>query len=102
MFKDDAPVEAMSSHLDFLSALQQANVLNDGLGESGLNHVWTSEVVRGYSGRFSSEIVDMIRAQPEVDFVEHDQVVTVYEKQKAAPWVCLVALSILIEHLNLI
>ncbi len=54
--------------------------------ESGLNHVWNSHV-KGYAGKFSREVVEMIRTLPEVDYIEQDQVVYALETQKSAPWV---------------
>ncbi|KAF7319968.1 hypothetical protein MKEN_00780700 [Mycena kentingensis (nom. inval.)] len=54
-------------------------------------HVY--EHLGGYAGRFSAQVVDQLRALPEVDFVERDQIVRtqdevfeVQETQKMAPW----------------
>ena len=54
--------------------------------DSGLKHVWNSHI-RGYAGAFTEDVIDLIRGQPEVDYVERDQIVHALETQHSAPWV---------------
>lgn len=91
MFKQDVPSAAFSSHFNFLENAHASDPL--GAIESGINHVWNSHI-KGYAGSFTPDVVDLIRSQPEVDYVEHDQVVHTLETQKSAPWVCPDVLSI--------
>lgn len=84
MFKDGVHPSAFDNHFNFLDQAHQAAPLDH--DDSGLTHVWDAHV-KGYAGYFSRDVVDAIRRQPEVDFVEHDQVVHALETQKMAPWV---------------
>jgi len=53
---------------------------------SGIRHVYDLDDFKGYSGRFSNEILDEIRKRPEVAFVEKDQLVHASALQRNAPW----------------
>ena len=85
MFKDGFHPTALDSHFNLLDNAFVQNPLES--VESGIKHVWFNSHVKGYAGTFSREVVDMIRRRPEVDYVEHDQVVHTLETQKSAPWV---------------
>ena len=98
MLKEGVQPSLFASHMNFLQYANQENPL---LGdESGLNHVFDSHVAKGYTGKFSKEVIEMIRRQPEVDYVEHDQIVYALETQKGAPWVRLmsVLLGLVMTH----
>jgi cerevisin len=57
-------------------------------GLTGFIHDYgVSGALRGYSGRFSEQVVNHIRAQPEVAYVERDSRVWAYDLEKGAPWV---------------
>lgn len=43
--------------------------------EGGIRHVYDSSHVKGYSGRFSLQALEQLRAMPEVDYIEQDQIV---------------------------
>ncbi|KAI5121456.1 hypothetical protein M0805_009564 [Coniferiporia weirii] len=83
MFKEGVQPGAFDAHFNFLQNARQLAPLNGDDGE--LTHVWDSHI-KGYAGAFSPDVVDRIRRQPEVDYVEHDQVVHALETQKSAPW----------------
>lgn len=88
MFKDGIHPTAFAAHMDFLVDAHEMNPL---MGEdAGISHVWDSHI-QGYAGRFSADVVDLIRHQPEVDYVEVDQVVHTMnldgKTQNSAPWV---------------
>lgn len=53
----------------------------------GLKNVYTSDKLLGYAGTFSEELVDQIREDPMVAFVERDSIVTTMETELGAPWV---------------
>ncbi len=84
MFKDGVHPFIFDEHFSLLDGLKGQFPLEQ--IESGLNHVWNSHV-KGYAGKFSREVVEMIRTLPEVDYIEQDQVVYALETQKSAPWV---------------
>ncbi|KAG8702516.1 serine protease, partial [Ceratobasidium sp. 394] len=59
---------------------------------SGLTHVYDT-VLKGYAGKFSDRALDMIRALPDVDYIERDQIVhastepvSALDTQSGAPW----------------
>ncbi|EJD08081.1 uncharacterized protein FOMMEDRAFT_101509 [Fomitiporia mediterranea MF3/22] len=83
MFKDGVHPGAFDSHFSFLQQAHESDPL-DG-DDSGLKHVWDAHI-KGYAGSFSRDVVERIRRQPEVAYVEHDQIVHALETQKGAPW----------------
>ncbi|KAF8271026.1 peptidase S8/S53 domain-containing protein [Lactarius quietus] len=42
--------------------------------------------MKGYAGRFTDTVLQRIREQPEVDYVERDQIVRTQDIQRTAPW----------------
>ena len=68
MFQDDIEPDTFSSHMSFVVVMNELNPLQtEGeAGSSGVDHVYDSVVAKGYSGKFSENVVDMIRTQPEV------------------------------------
>ncbi|KAF9178891.1 serine protease [Haplosporangium sp. Z 767] len=57
----------------------------DGL-EGGVRHVFDMGSFQGLAGSFRPEVLDEIRRNPDVDYIERDQVVYTSETQKNAPW----------------
>ncbi|KAI9320513.1 serine protease 1 [Dichotomocladium elegans] len=53
---------------------------------NGIHHKYNSHTWKGYSGRFTDDMVDKIRRSPDVDYVEKDSVVYTSELQRDAPW----------------
>ncbi|KAF8259569.1 peptidase S8/S53 domain-containing protein [Lactarius quietus] len=49
--------------------------------ESGIRHVYDSHI-KGYAGRFTDTVIQRIRKQAEVDYVERDQIVRTQEIQE--------------------
>lgn len=84
MFKDGVHPASFDNHFNFLSQAHESDPLDH--EDAGLTHVWDAHI-KGYAGRFSRDVVELIRRQPEVDYVEHDQIVHTLETQKQAPWV---------------
>ena len=91
MFKDGVHPAAFASHFNFLEEAHGSSPLDR--AEAGLTHVWDAHI-KGYAGYFSRDVVERIRQQPEVDYVEHDQIVHALETQKSAPWVNSISLSL--------
>ncbi|CAH1764851.1 11378_t:CDS:2 [Entrophospora sp. SA101] len=68
---------------------EQQNITKRGLSDefvSGVRHVYYLDGFKGYSGRFSNEVLNIIRQSKEVAYVEKDQVVYANELQRNAPW----------------
>lgn len=88
MFKRDVDTQMMLSHFNFLEGAHNNDPL--AVDDSGLQHVYNTATTKGYSGSFTEKTIERIRAQPEVDYIEQDQVVHAlgHETQRNAPWVC--------------
>jgi cerevisin len=85
-FKDGVHPELVSNHMNFLTLAMESDSLQG--GDAELTHVYNS-AVQGYAGKFSEDLVQQIRAMPEVELVEKDQIMMISEttKQIGAPWV---------------
>ncbi|KAK2463051.1 hypothetical protein APHAL10511_004706 [Amanita phalloides] len=85
VFKDGVSSDLRDNHLNFLMSVNQAEPLLG--GGSGITHVYNGPLM-GYAGKFSDRAIDEIRAKPEVDFVERDQVVRTQNTtlQTGATW----------------
>ena len=107
MFQDDIEPDTFSSHMSFVAVMNELNPLQtEGeAGISGVDHVYDSVVAKGYSGKFSENVVDMIRTRPEVKYVEQETEIRLhsamndvddqevhsygYAIQQKPPWVCI-------------
>ncbi|KAF9380177.1 serine protease [Mortierella sp. AD011] len=58
----------------------------DGSIASGVKHVYDMGSFQGLAGRFRPEVLEEIRKNPDVAYIEPDQTVYAYETQKNAPW----------------
>lgn len=87
MLKPSIDAQGMFTHLSFLEGAHAEDPLNG--EDDGLRHVYDTSTTKGYAGSFSQATIDRIRAQPEVDYIEQDQIVWAFEAQtqKNAPWV---------------
>ncbi|KAJ3576498.1 hypothetical protein NP233_g389 [Leucocoprinus birnbaumii] len=85
VFKDDVPVHLVQNHMNFLQDLHSEDTLVDDF--AGVNHVYDGHL-NGYAGRFTSNVIERIRAAPEVAYIEKDQIVhtTEHATQRGAPW----------------
>lgn len=88
MLKDDIPTSAFSSHRRFLDLANEANPLQEEGSGVGISQVFDSIVAKGYSGKFSEDVIELIRRRPEVKYVEQNQAVRPDSIQMNAPWVC--------------
>jgi cerevisin len=86
MLKDDLPTSLMQNHINFLMAAHDADPLV-GDDMAGISQIYDGHI-KGYAGRFTTNVLDQIRRMPEVEYVEKDQIVRTQDIiQKAAPWV---------------
>ena len=84
MLKKDLPLAALDNHYNFVHAAHAEDPHVD--DESGIRHIFDSHI-RGYTGKFTDQVLQRIREMPEVDYVERDQIVKTQETQKGSPWV---------------
>lgn len=72
----------------WVQGLHQRHVSVNGLSDhdSGVRHVFDMGSFQGLAGRFSPDVLDEIRRNPDVDYVERDQMVYASDTQKSAPW----------------
>lgn len=93
IFHSSVPPTAFESHLTFVAHAHAVHPLlgEDGGGGDGggIAHVYDSVVTKGYAGRFSRDVLEMVRRRPEVKYVEQDQVVRpdAVDVQQNPPWV---------------
>ncbi|GJJ08431.1 hypothetical protein Clacol_002647 [Clathrus columnatus] len=86
VLKDTVPDIAFAAHTNFVESIHaHAQFTSQGL--SGITHVY-NDIIKGYAGKFAPDTIDMIRARPEVDFVEIDKYVYANNitVQRDAPW----------------
>lgn len=95
VLNDETPSATFNAHVNFVDVASQTRPL---WGENGFIHVWDGGLLKGYSGHFSQDVVDMIRRRPEVKYVEQSQIVSIAETQSQSTWVCF-AERIISEHL---
>lgn len=85
VLKSDVPQKLFNAHMNLLDAASQTMPVQ-GM-DGGLEHVFDNHIVKGYSGKFSKDVIKMVRMRPEVDYVEQDQIMRVAKTQDKAPWV---------------
>ncbi|KIY46221.1 serine-type endopeptidase [Fistulina hepatica ATCC 64428] len=83
MLKPDTPPHLIENHFNFLETAHNADPLISDL--SGIQQIYDGHI-KGYAGRFTEGVVQQLRAMPEVQFVEQDQIVHAYNTQKNATW----------------
>jgi hypothetical protein len=72
VFKDGVSRDVFDNHINFVKAAHIASPVFGANG--GLSYVYDDPMM-GYAGKFSDEVLQMIRALPEVDYVDHDQAI---------------------------
>ena len=88
MLRDDIPQDAFQAHLQFLTFANGMHPLQPASNEDfELDHVYNSVIARGYAGRFSEAVLEMIRRRPEVRYVEQDRKIHPDVEQRSPPWV---------------
>jgi cerevisin len=84
MLKDDVTPSLKSNHLNFLYQLHRSDPLVAQF--AGIQRVY--EGIHGYAGHFPDSVIEQLRALPEVDYIERDQIVRTQKvnTQKGATW----------------
>lgn len=85
MFHDDILPSVFTAHLNFLELAKEAHGVS--ASDFALEHVYNSAIAKGYAGKLTPEILEMIRRRPEVNYVEQEQIVSGDNMQRDAPWV---------------
>jgi cerevisin len=85
ILKKDLPMAALDNHYSFVHAAHAEDPHFD--DDSGIRHIFDT-YIKGYSGKFTDQVLQRIREMPEVDYVERDQIVKTQNIQIPAPWVC--------------
>ncbi|KAF9360996.1 serine protease [Mortierella sp. AD094] len=80
-----------SEHSAWIRDLHQRDISANGIWDdftSGIKHVYDMGSFQGVAGRFRSDVLDEIRKNPDVDYIERDQIVYASEitTQNRAPW----------------
>jgi len=83
VLKDDVTTEAILAHSQFVQGAASTDPFQG--DDSGLKHIYDGSI-KGYAGKFTEQTLERIRTQPEVAYVEKDQLVWTQETQKNAPW----------------
>ncbi|CAB11474.1 vacuolar serine protease Isp6 [Schizosaccharomyces pombe] len=99
VLQPDLSEQEFQAHTNWVSEMHQMDIASqedeyydtsDSNYMFGLKHVYDfgEDSFKGYSGQFSSNIVEQIRLHPHVIAVERDQVVSIkkLETQSGAPW----------------
>ncbi|OMH81365.1 Subtilisin-like protease [Zancudomyces culisetae] len=74
-----------TSHFQQLhTTIQHYNSINNNQ-ENSIRHLYQNALV-GYSGTFSSEVLDTIKKSKIVHYVEKDNIMRITETQSSAPW----------------
>ncbi|KAF9431387.1 serine protease [Entomortierella beljakovae] len=91
VFKDGVRV---NEHASWVRGLHHHDIMTNGVWDdefdenitSGVRHVYDMGSFQGLAGRFRPEVLQEIRKNPDVAYIEPDQVVYTNEVQKGAPW----------------
>jgi cerevisin len=86
VLKAETSLDALQAHTSLIhSTALRINAALTNTTTVGVKRVYT-ETLKGYSGHFDEHTLGLIRAAPEVEYVEHDSVVWASEIQNGAPW----------------
>lgn len=85
MFRDDVRPSVFTQHMNFLELAKTAKGVS--ASDVQLEHMYNSEIAKGYAARLTPDILDLIRGRPEVKYVEQVQVMYADDIQNKPPWV---------------
>ncbi|KAI7889451.1 serine protease 1 [Mucor mucedo] len=91
VLKDHLSVNDIKEHASWISSMSTkehafADWLNPHTTTAGIEHVYDTPKLKGYSGKFDGNVLRAIRQSEDVAFVEHDSMVYANELQRNAPW----------------
>jgi len=84
MLKEDVTPSIKSNHLQFIQQLHTSDPLVSDF--AGIQRVY--EGIHAYSGHFPDNVIEQLRALPEVDYIERDQIVRTQkmDTQRSSTW----------------
>ncbi|KAG2235094.1 serine protease 1 [Thamnidium elegans] len=94
VLKDHLSVHDIKEHAGWINSISSkrsnryktTDWLNPHTTTAGIEHVYDTPNLKGYSGKFDEHILQAIRESDDVAFVEHDSMVYANELQRNAPW----------------
>ncbi|CAO3618435.1 unnamed protein product [Cunninghamella echinulata] len=91
VLKDHLNVKHMENHAAWISTLVSdfqpiQTWLNPEQSNHGIKHIYDTPGLKGYSGKFDSRIIDLIRSSEDVAYIEKDSMVYANELQRGSPW----------------
>ncbi|KAI9243648.1 serine protease 1 [Sporodiniella umbellata] len=92
VLKNHLVSQELQAHAEWIEALVSSNQkdyhewLNEAWDAHGIDHVYDTPHIKGYSGRFDEGMLAAIRESDDVDYVEKDSLVFANELQRNAPW----------------
>jgi len=90
VFKNNLESDCLHKHTHWVRSLQENNsvlaTLVDSGAIAGIKHTYDLPNLKGYSGRFSEDVLEKIRQSDEVEYIERDSLVYATELQRNAPW----------------
>lgn len=94
VLKDHLSVNDIKEHAGWINSISSnhknqyktSDWLNPHTTTAGIEHVYDTPNLKGYSGKFDDRILQAIRESDDVAFVEHDSMVYANELQRNAPW----------------
>ncbi|KAJ1658259.1 proteinase B [Dispira simplex] len=73
-------------HFNQVSRFVEFANLEQGQEENELTHLYRVGGLKGYAARLRPDILEYIRGSDDVDYVEHDSIVSINEVERGAPW----------------
>lgn len=73
MFREDVLPSVFTAHMNFIELAKA--ITGASASDFALEHVYNSAIAKGYAGKLTPEILEMIWGRPEVDYIEQEQVV---------------------------
>jgi cerevisin len=85
VLKDNLDASDIKDHATWIRSLSHSrDYLNPAM--AGIEHVYDTPNLKGYSGRFDENVLRAIRQSDDVAFVEHNSMVYANDLQRNAPW----------------
>ncbi|KAG0739986.1 hypothetical protein G6F66_011052 [Rhizopus arrhizus] len=90
ILKDHLTNQDIEQHAQWINTLTRQQAMFDWLSPQiashGIEHVYDTPHIKGYSGHFDETILNAIRQSKDVEYVEKDSLVYASELQRDAPW----------------
>ncbi|KAG1048253.1 hypothetical protein G6F43_009345 [Rhizopus delemar] len=90
ILKDNLTNQDIKQHTQWVSTLTRqqnmSDLLSPQIASHGIDHVYDTPLIKGYSCHFNETILNAIRQSKDVEYVEKDFLVYASELQRNAPW----------------